>query len=166
MIPVIEKLQYLIVKLFMGIVYISATIIPASLFIQVIFRYFLHNPLQGIEEIAVLSFKCLVIFGSAVLFKENQHIVVDMFVQKLTERARNIVSLLNNLLMAAIIVLVIQSSINALPFQKFYKSVIFGIPKSLYTIMLIISLSFMLLSIIFSLLKLADTGFSGARKNS
>ena len=128
----------------MIIVYASYVIIPLSLFIQVICRYFFRKPLMGIEEIASVSFIWMITFGMAVLFKEKQYIVVDALSQKFPEKLKNKITLLNELFMAIILVILIYSSYISLPFLQYYKSVALGIPKSVHTTVFIISLVFML----------------------
>lgn len=128
----------------MLIIYVACILMPLTLFLQVIFRYVFKNPILGIEEIATMSFIWMVIFGCAVLFKEKQYIIVDALVQKFSVKIRNIISIINNIIMAAIISILIHSCYLAIPYQKFYKTVALGIPKVIHTFAFIISLIFML----------------------
>ncbi len=153
-----QSAHTIITRLFMAVVYIACIVIPLSLFVQVIFRYFLNNPLQGIEELATFCFKCLVIFGSAVLFREKKHIIVDVFFQKFDARGQRVLTFGNNLIMAAVIVILIYSSIKAVPIQKFYASVALGIPRSLYTILFIISLSYMFICTVETMVQVVRMG--------
>lgn len=62
---------------------ISITIMLFIIFLQVIFRYVLHNSLTFSEELARYLFVWTVFLGSAVVARENGHIVVGALVQKL-----------------------------------------------------------------------------------
>jgi len=62
---------------------ISITIMLFIIFLQVIFRYVLHHSLTFSEELARYLFVWTVFLGSAVVAKDNGHIVVGALVQKL-----------------------------------------------------------------------------------
>jgi len=141
---IFKKIQTAFYGVFKFIVYTAYIIIPLSLFIQVIFRYFLKNPLMGIEEIASVSFIWMVIFGIAILFKDKQYIIVDVVSQKFPENIKRNVILINELIMTVILAILIYSSYISIPFLAYYKSVIFKIPRSAHTIAFIISLIFMI----------------------
>lgn len=141
---IFKKIQAIFYCIFQFIVYSAYVIIPISLFIQVIFRYFIKKPLLGIEEIASLSFVWMVIFGSAILFKDKQHIVVDALSQKFPEKIKSKINLINEIIMTIILIILIYSSYISIPFLKYYKSVVFRIPKSAHTIAFIVSLFFMI----------------------
>jgi TRAP-type C4-dicarboxylate transport system permease small subunit len=141
---IFKKMQAIFYRIFQFIVYSAYIIIPISLFIQVVFRYLLKKPLLGIEEIASLSFIWMVIFGSAILFKEKKYIIVDALSQKFPEKIKRKVNLINEIIMTIILAILIYSSYISLPFLKYYKSVVFRIPKSTHTIAFIISLIFMI----------------------
>lgn len=142
---IFKKIQSLILQIFNFIVYTAYIILPASLFIQVIFRYLFRRPLLGIEEIAAISFIWMVIFGIAILFKEKQYIIVDVVSQKFSEKMKKRITLVNNIIMTVILAILIYSSYLSIPFLKYYRSVVLGIPRSAHTIAFMISLLFMLI---------------------
>lgn len=53
------------------------------IFTQVIFRYVLKSPLSWSEELAQYVFSWLIFAGSAVAYRENKHVNVDLVVQSL-----------------------------------------------------------------------------------
>lgn len=53
------------------------------IFVQVIFRYVLHHSLTFSEELARYLFVYIVFFGTAVVARENGHIVMGVLTQKL-----------------------------------------------------------------------------------
>jgi TRAP-type C4-dicarboxylate transport system permease small subunit len=130
-------------KGFYFIVYFASMTIPVSLFMQVIFRYFLRSPIAGVEEFATAAFVWLVVFGSAILFKEKNYIVVDFLVKNRKGAVRKTVTIIDDLLMIIILAVVFYSCYIALPYQSFYKTVVLKIPSTAHTIALMISFAFM-----------------------
>lgn len=139
-----QAVTNLIMAIFEFICYTASLIIPFSLCIQVICRYFLHRPISGIEELAVCSFTLLILAGSAIMFKSRQYIIVDVFFNAFPIKYKRIVDAVCQLLMIAIFALLIYSGALALPAQKAFHSVVLKIPRGLYTIGFMISCGFML----------------------
>jgi TRAP-type C4-dicarboxylate transport system permease small subunit len=148
-----HTIQNSIIKLFMVIVYISSIIIPVSIFCQVVARYFFKSPIAGVEELATASFIWMIIFGSAVLYKEQRHIVVDAFISKRSESTKRIIRIICEILMIIILGVLIYSCYIALPYQKFYKTVVLKISTSTHTKALIVSSLFMLATSLERLIK-------------
>jgi len=63
---------------------ISITVMLLIIFLQVIFRYVLHNSLTFSEELARYLFVWTVFLGSAVVAKNNGHITVGALARRLT----------------------------------------------------------------------------------
>jgi TRAP-type C4-dicarboxylate transport system permease small subunit len=157
-----KKAQNAFIKIFFAVVYIATIIIPISMFLQVLARYFFKKPIAGIEELATAAFIWMVIFGSAILFKEKKHIIVDAFISKRSEKTKKNVELISNMLMMLILIILIYSCVIALPYQKFYKTVVLKIAATTHTKAFIVSLVFMVICCIENIL----TYFSGERKNA
>ncbi|AOT69393.1 TRAP transporter small permease [Geosporobacter ferrireducens] len=153
MYSIYKKIQSLIIRMFYIIVYTASIIIPVILAIQVIFRYFLKSPIPGVEELASASFIWLVIFGSAILFKEKKHIAVDMFVRNKSENIKKIIDIGNNVFMLLIFAVLIYSCYISIPNQMFYKTVVLKISRSTHTIALMISFIFMLMCCIENIMR-------------
>jgi TRAP-type C4-dicarboxylate transport system permease small subunit len=128
---------------FLIIVYLCSAVIPVALFLQVVFRYIFKRPLLGVEEVAIAALIMLVIFGSAIVFREKQHILVDALIQHLSPRLQHLASMICDIFTGIILVFLMKSCLVALPFQEVYRSVILGIPKSVYTIVFLVNLIFM-----------------------
>jgi len=65
---------------------VSITTMLFAIFSQVIFRYVLHHSLTFSEELARYLFVYTVFFGTAVVARENSHIVMGVLTQKLKGR--------------------------------------------------------------------------------
>jgi TRAP-type C4-dicarboxylate transport system permease small subunit len=147
------KIQKCIENIFTFIVYVCCLALPILLFSQVIFRYIYKKPLNSLEEIATAAFMWMVIFGSGVLYKNKKHIIVDVFLDLFPSGLRKVLLLLTDIAVAIILVYLIKSCVMAIPFQKLYKTVILGIPKSAHTIAFCISLIYMFVCCIESIIK-------------
>jgi len=62
---------------------ISITMMLFIIFLQVIFRYVFHNSLTFSEELARYLFVWTVFLGSAVVARDNGHIIVGVLTQRL-----------------------------------------------------------------------------------
>lgn len=140
-----RRFKELIIKALYGIVYTASTIIPISLFIQVIYRYVFKRPIPGIEELASASFVWLVIFGIAIIHSKGYHINIDMFIKNRNEKAKKIIDVLGNLIITIILMILVYSCYIALPNQAVYKTVVLKIPRTAHTIALITSFTIMII---------------------
>ena len=156
LISLYEKFENFIMKIFYAIVVIASVIIPVGLFLQVLCRYFLKNPIPGVEELATAAFTIMVVFGSAILFRDKKHIVVDVFVRmfsdvifkKHADKVRAAMEIIANICM-----MLIYSFYQAIPIQKSTKSLVLKIPNSAYSKAMIVSFVLMLIDCIKTIIK-------------
>lgn len=82
-------------------------------------RYVIDNPLSWIEQVSNMIFIWMVFLGSAVLYRQNLHIGVDMFLDMLNERNREIwkwvVELGNLLFITVLFIYSLKLTIDVLP---------------------------------------------------
>lgn len=65
-----------------GMEYLSATVLAVdvlTVFISVIYRYFLHDPVDWAEEVARALMIVMVFFGAATVLARSEHVGVDLF---------------------------------------------------------------------------------------
>jgi TRAP-type transport system small permease protein len=89
---------------------IATLIMVVSIFLQVIFRYVIGNPLFWSEEISRYAFVWIVFIGAALATKRGSHIGVDYFISRLAERSKKIIALCVGILVLTFIVVVIINS--------------------------------------------------------
>ncbi len=76
------------------------TITVLTTFLQVFYRYVLKNPLPWSQEILMISFVYLVLFGAALAVKNKEHLKVEIFdkapelVQKIFKAAEFVIMLI------------------------------------------------------------------------
>ncbi|GAE28276.1 TRAP-type C4-dicarboxylate transport system [Halalkalibacter wakoensis JCM 9140] len=61
------------------IIFICMTITVVTTFLQVFYRYVLKSPLSWSQEVLMISFVYLVLFGAALAVKNKEHLKVDLF---------------------------------------------------------------------------------------
>ncbi|WP_205172670.1 TRAP transporter small permease, partial [Burkholderia sp. LMG 13014] len=65
-----------------AIEYVSAAVLAVDVlvvFVSVVCRYFLHDPLDWTEEVASALMIVLVFFGAATVLGRSQHVGIDLF---------------------------------------------------------------------------------------
>lgn len=143
MYQIYKKVQKAVVWVFMAIVYFTEVFIPVILCAQVIGRKFLHSPILGAEELASFAFTAMVLFGSAAICYQKKYIVVDVFVKRFKGRAANIAAAAADLCTLVVYGALIYCFHIAIPVQAKFTSGIFGVPKSVYAIAMMICFAFM-----------------------
>lgn len=73
-------------------------------FVQVVFRYVLSSPLVWSEEIIRYCLIWIVLLGTGLGLKNDAHIGIDFFFEKLPEKAKLMISLINLVLVMAVAV--------------------------------------------------------------
>lgn len=133
-------------KMFLVCVYATSVFIPVALCVAVIFRYFLKSPLLGVDELCSFAFTAMVLSGSAILFHQKRYIVIDAFVKVIKGRARQIVDFICNILTAVIVAGLLYCFWLAIPVQKLFKTAFYQVPKSVYSIALLVIFAYMFCS--------------------
>lgn len=113
------------------IVLLSITVI--SVISQVIFRYLLHNPLVGSEELAKLSFVWMIFLGAAVVTRDKLHIQVDYFFKKIPSSIASFVELSMEIIILILFVIVAIYGFSFVSVQSGMKSVGLNVPLAFYS---------------------------------
>ena len=101
------------------------------------------------------------VFGSAILFRDKKHIVVDVFVRMFSDvifkrhadKVRAVMEVLANICMIAIFAMLIYSFYQAIPIQRSTKSLVLKIPNSAYSKAMILSFALMLINCVKTIIK-------------
>ena len=113
------------------IVTLSITIV--SVVAQVIFRYVLHNPLVGSEELAKLSFVWMIFLGAAVVTRDDLHIQVDYFFLKLPPTLQTVVAWSMRCVTLTLFGVVVYYGVQVMAAQSGMKSVGLNVPLAYYS---------------------------------
>lgn len=105
----LTRFDHLLAKAEAGALIILVSAVTVVVFLQVIYRYVLIQPLYWSEELARYIFIWLSILGAVLGVQKRGHFGLDFFYRMLPERGRGFLHLLINLLMGGIsLVILIQ----------------------------------------------------------
>ncbi len=100
-------------------------------FMGVFFRYVLNNSLTWAEEVTRYMFIWMTFLGCALCVRRRKHIVMDIVVSMLKGRPKKILSILNNLILFAFVVVLVREGVRMMPIMSMQTSTANGIPMSL-----------------------------------
>ncbi|MET3504666.1 TRAP transporter small permease [Halalkalibacter oceani] len=80
------------------IIFICMVVTVVTTFLQVFYRYALQNPLPWSQEILMISFVYLVLFGAALAIKNKEHLKVELF-DKAPESIKKILKIIELVVM-------------------------------------------------------------------
>lgn len=100
----IDQIVSWIAQLVMGV---SAIVVLAVTFAQVLCRFVLKSPLPWSQDILRLAFTYLVFWGAAWCVRDKTHLNVDVLLSALPEKSRKVGEILINILLCAFFVFVI-----------------------------------------------------------
>lgn len=90
---------------------IATCIMVVSIFLQVVFRYVVGNPLFWSEEISRYAFIWVVFIGASIATKRGSHIGVDYFTALLNDRQRYYLGIVVSVLLLFFCATVVASSV-------------------------------------------------------
>jgi TRAP-type C4-dicarboxylate transport system permease small subunit len=136
------------------LIVLMATLIVSVIAAQVFMRYFLDRPFTWVEELATLTLIYLCFFAADVVYKEKLHISVDYFVKKLPYKVQRIINLLINSSIVLFFFIIIPKTYQLVIMQlNIINSAAIVVPKSVYTLPVLIIFPSMLLTTINELIK-------------
>ena len=100
-------------------------------FLSVIYRYLLHDPVDWAEEIARALMIVLVFFGAATVLARSQHVGVDVFRKLLPERWQPVLIQLSHWVIAAVSASLAMSSLLLL-MDSWTQRTSLGLPQWIY----------------------------------
>ena len=90
---------------------LATSIMVVSIFLQVLFRYLMGNPLFWSEEVSRYAFIWVVFIGAAIATKRGAHIGVDYFTALLSDRQRYLLGILVSILLLIFMGIVVVVSV-------------------------------------------------------
>ena len=89
------------------------SVLIASVFIQVVFRYVFNMPIPALFEISIYSFIWVIYLGAALATRFNQHMRFDLVYRKLSWKGRHVVDIVFDSLMNIAVAIIIYPTIAA-----------------------------------------------------
>jgi len=113
-------------------------------FLSVVYRYFLHDPVDWAEEIARALMIVLVFFGAATVLARSQHVGVDLFRDKLPTRWQPAMVQVVHWIIAGVSASLFLSSVLLL-IDTWEQTTSIGLPQWLYVFPVVFGSAFMTL---------------------
>ncbi|MCR5843055.1 MAG: TRAP transporter small permease [Oscillospiraceae bacterium] len=101
--------------------------------VNVVFRYFLNNPINWTDEVVTSLFVWTVFMGSAYAHRKHAHLGVDIVVNLVHGKGRKVVELIVSLLEIAILMLLTYISAQYVLNLIFKRGVMFKITEGVFT---------------------------------
>jgi C4-dicarboxylate transporter, DctQ subunit len=113
-----------------------------SFLLQIAFRYLLDRPLGWTDEVVVLCWVWLVLWGAAFILSDKDEIRFDIVYELVPERTRRTFTVISSLALVVLFVVSLPASWNYVLFMKREKSAYLGMPFDyLYSIYIIFSVA-------------------------
>ncbi len=144
-------------RLFSVVLFLSFAGIVLSIILQIFCRYVLGSALSWTEEIARLLFCWLAFVGSALASLEKSHLEVDFFFGKMPPAVQRIVDILIKVLILALSIVVLISSLKLISSQTGMKSIALRLPMAVFSVSILIGFAGILYYSILSIIKPADS---------
>jgi len=111
-----------------------------SFLLQIAFRYLLNRPLGWTDEVTVLCWVWLVLWGAAFILSDKDEIRFDIVYELVPQRTRRAFTVISSLALVVLFVVSLPASWNYVAFMKREKSAYLGMPFDyLYSIYIIFS---------------------------
>jgi C4-dicarboxylate transporter, DctQ subunit len=102
------------------------TIMFVSFLLQIAFRYLLNHPLGWTEEVTVLCWVWLVLWGAAFILSDQDEIRFDIIYGIVSERTQRTFTVISSLALVVLFVVSLPASWNYVLFMKREKSAFLG----------------------------------------
>jgi TRAP-type C4-dicarboxylate transport system permease small subunit len=105
------KFDHLLAKGEAGVIILLVSVMTIVVFLQVVYRYVLTQPLHWSEEMARYLFVWLSILGAALGLQKRGHFGLDLFYRMLPSRERRVLEWIIYLLMGTVIFIILIQGI-------------------------------------------------------
>jgi len=143
---------------------ISITIMLFIIFLQVIFRYLLHNSLTFSEELARYLFVWTVFLGSAVVAKNDGHIIVGVLTHRLSRAKAKYMKIAAYASTMVFVSILFFQGIKMMSLVSFQHSPALGISMSYVYLAIPVSMFVMFFNIIFLIVDVLHEGRAGVNQ--
>ena len=127
---IITKFDDILAKGEAAVLIALVVIMTVVVFLQVVYRYVLTQPLHWSEELARYLFVWLSILGASLGLKKGGHFGLDIFFRMLPKQRRWLLGLLIHLLMGMVAIVILVQGIKLVEKTNLQMSPAMGIPMS------------------------------------
>ena len=164
---ILESVLLYIKKTEIVLIVLMAAVIIAVIAAQVFMRYFFNRPFNWAEELATLMLIYLSFISADVVYKEKGHITVDYFVAKLPELVQRVINIVIHTAIIVFFLVMIPRTFTLVRMQiRIITSAAVVVPKSFYTLPVLLVFPSMLLSTVYNLITEVESIFRNGHKAS
>lgn len=106
------------------------SIMVIVVFLQVIYRFVLHNPLQWSEELGRFLFVWISFLGAAIALQRGEHLGIDVFLRLFPKKIGKALVIISYLVILAFLVLISYKGLNVLNIIKRQRSASLRLPMT------------------------------------
>lgn len=144
----------LVKKIEIVIIVAMAGLIVSVIAAQVFLRFFFNKPFAWAEELATITLIYLSFISADVVYKEKGHISVEYFVGKLPKLGQGIINIFIHSCIVVFFLIIIPQTLTLVIMQyNIVTSAAFVVPKSFFTLPVLIVFPSMLLTSIYFILE-------------
>lgn len=121
-------------KIINGTVVVFFISLISLVFIQVIFRFLLHNSLPWVDELSRFLFVWIIYLGGTITIRKGINITFDLFIDALPTKVWNIVFTITNLICLAFLGLVVVLGFNISYINRIQYSSLLSLNMGLVTL--------------------------------
>ncbi len=96
--------------------------------VQVIARFAFDKPLAWTDEAAIILYVWMVLWGTAVVCRDREHVAFDLLYQSVSARSRRVMALLAAFLVGALATWALPGSLDYILFMRRESTAVMGLP--------------------------------------
>jgi C4-dicarboxylate transporter DctQ subunit len=127
---ILKKFDHLLARGEAAIIIAMVVVMTVVVFLQVVYRYVLTQPLHWSEELARYLFVWLSILGATLGLQKRGHFGLDVFFRMLPKQGQWLIRLLIHSLMGSVVIVLIVYGITLVQKTTLQESPAMGIPMS------------------------------------
>lgn len=113
-----------------AVIVLAFGLMIVAIALQVVYRYALNDPLAGSEEIGRLALVWITFVGAAVATRDNMHIRIDYFVQRLKPRSARVLRMVDHVATAVFGLVMVWAGYLLSVFSMDYESAALQFPMT------------------------------------
>jgi TRAP-type C4-dicarboxylate transport system permease small subunit len=127
LLSVLTKVDHILAKAEAAVLIILVAVMTVVVFLQVVYRYVLTQPLHWSEELARYLFVWLSILGATLGLQKRGHFGLDFFYRMFPDKGRRFLQFLIYLLMGSVILVILVQGIKLVQITVLQESPAMGI---------------------------------------
>ena len=147
-----EKIGKILKNMFTVFIIVALSSMVVMVFINAVLRYTINQSITETEELSRFAFMWTIFLGIIVAHKDNNHVSVDMLVEKLMGRPLKVVTILSKIITMAALVFILIGGIGYTKHAMTYRTAATGTNFGLISISIVIMAAALIIIDIYKML--------------